>query len=127
MINGTFDWAYEEEFGLRDGFRWSPDSRNIAYWQVDASRIRNFFLINNTDSIYSAVIPIEYPKVGEDPSAARIGVVSIAGAATKWMNIPGDPVQHYLIELEWTGNNSLLVQQLNRKQNQSKLMQVNTN
>ena len=24
-INGTFDWVYEEEFGLRDGFRWSPD------------------------------------------------------------------------------------------------------
>ncbi len=31
-INGTFDWVYEEEFGLRDGFRWSPDGETIAYW-----------------------------------------------------------------------------------------------
>ena len=34
-INGTFDWVYEEEFGLRDGFRWSPDGTLIAYWQLE--------------------------------------------------------------------------------------------
>ena len=34
-INGTFDWVYEEEFGLRDGFRWSPDGTMIAYWQLE--------------------------------------------------------------------------------------------
>ena len=43
LINGTFDWAYEEEFGCRDGFRWSPDGKSIAYWQIDAYKIRNFF------------------------------------------------------------------------------------
>jgi len=24
LINGTFDWVYEEELDCRDGFRWSP-------------------------------------------------------------------------------------------------------
>ena len=38
MINGTFDWVYEEEFGCRDGFRWSPDSKQIAFWQVNAAK-----------------------------------------------------------------------------------------
>ncbi|RYF88992.1 MAG: S9 family peptidase, partial [Chitinophagaceae bacterium] len=38
LINGTFDWVYEEEFGCRDGFRFSPDGRQIAFWQVDATR-----------------------------------------------------------------------------------------
>jgi dipeptidyl-peptidase 4 len=122
LINGTFDWAYEEEFDLRDGFRWSPDSKNIAYWQIDARKIKNFYLINNTDSIYSQVIPIEYPKVGQDPSSAKIGVVNIATAVTKWMNIPGNPVQHYLTAMEWVNANELVIQQLNRKQNESKLM-----
>ena len=42
MINGTFDWVYEEEFDCRDGFRWSPDSKTIAYWQIDATKIKNF-------------------------------------------------------------------------------------
>ena len=42
LINGTFDWAYEEEFGCRDGFRWSPDGSSIAFWQVDATKIRDY-------------------------------------------------------------------------------------
>ena len=122
LINGTFDWAYEEEFSCRDGFRWSPDSRSIAYWQIDAGSIKKFDMINNTDSIYAQVIPIEYPKVGESPSAAKLGVVDISTAKTTWMNVPGDPAQNYLVRLEYipfSGN--LLVQQLNRKQNNSKL------
>ncbi len=126
IINGTFDWAYEEEFDLRDGFRWSPDSKSIAYWQIDARKIRNFYLINNTDSIYSKVIPVEYPKVGQDPSSAKIGVVNITTGTTKWMKIPGDPVQHYLTAMEWVDAKELVIQQLNRKQNESKLMYVNT-
>ena len=35
IINGTFDWVYEEEFGLRDGFRWSPDGTRIAFFKLD--------------------------------------------------------------------------------------------
>jgi dipeptidyl-peptidase-4 len=66
LINGTFDWAYEEEFFCRDGFRWSPDGSMIAYWQIDASEIRDFMMINNTDSTYSFLIPVEYPKVGRN-------------------------------------------------------------
>ncbi|MEO6584413.1 MAG: DPP IV N-terminal domain-containing protein, partial [Ferruginibacter sp.] len=46
MINGTFDWVYEEEFGCRDGFRWSPDGRHIAFWQVNAAKTKDFFMIN---------------------------------------------------------------------------------
>jgi len=122
LINGTFDWVYEEEFFCRDGFRWSPDSKSIAYWQLDAGNIRKFYMINNTDSIYSQVIPIEYPKVGEDPSSCKIGVVSIENGLTTWMDIPGDPVQHYIVRLEFIpGTEKLLLQQLNRKQNHSKL------
>ncbi len=122
LINGTFDWAYEEEFYCRDGFRWSPDSKSIAYWQVDASKIKKFYMINNTDSIYSQLIPIEYPKVGETPSSVKVGVVTIADARTTWMNIPGDPAQHYIVRMEYIPfSNNLLIQQLNRKQNYSKL------
>jgi dipeptidyl-peptidase 4 len=125
IINGTFDWAYEEEFGLRDGFRWSPDSKSIAYWHIDARQIRNFYLINYTDSVYSKVIPIEYPKVGYNPSPTSVAVVGISGGSSKKMNIVGDPAQHYIIEMEWAGPDELVIQQLNRKQTESKLMMVN--
>lgn len=124
MINGTFDWVYEEEFNCRDGFRWSSDSKSIAYWQIDATRIRNFLMINNTDSVYPFIVPVEYPKVGEDPSACKVGVVSLATQQTTWMKVPGDAVQHYIPAMEWNGADVML-QQLNRKQNEAKVFLCN--
>ncbi len=110
MINGTFDWVYEEEFGCQDGFRWSPDGTKIAYWQLDAFGLGVFNLINNTDSIYSKIIPIQYPKVGEQNSSCRVGVVGSAGGSTTWMKVEGDPVIHEItISLECSG---LLTQQI---------------
>jgi len=127
IINGTFDWAYEEEFGCRDGFRWSNDSKSIAYWQINATNIKYFLMMNNTDSIYSFNQPVEYPKVGESPSACRVGIVNIDNAKTTWMNVPGDQQQHYITRMEFTPNqNQLIIQQLNRKQNESRLMLLNT-
>jgi len=126
FINGTFDWAYEEEFGCRDGFRWSPDSRKIAFWQVDATKIRDYYMLNTTDSQYSRIIPVEYPKVGQPPSPVRIGVITVSNDVIKFMNIPGDPQEHYLPRMEWADNSDeLVMQQLNRKQNESKLFYCN--
>ena len=122
IINGTFDWAYEEEFNCRDGFRWSADSKSIAYWQLDATKIKNFLLINNTDSLYSFTVPVEYPKVGQNPSPAKVGVVNISTAKTVWMNVPGDPQQNYIPRMEWSKNNEeIMLEQLNRKQNELKM------
>ena len=122
LINGTFDWAYEEEFACRDGFRWSPDSKSIAYWQIDASAIKKFYMVNNTVSIYSQLVPLEYPKVGETPSVCKVGVVKLSDATTTWIDVPGDASQNYLVRMEFIPTtNKLLIQQLNRKQNESKL------
>lgn len=126
IINGTFDWVYEEEFDCRDGFRWSPDGTSIAYWQIDARKIKNFLMINNTDSIYPYTIPVEYPKVGEDPSACKIGIVNISTAQTNWVKVPGDNIQNYIPRMDWVPNTSdIILQQLNREQNTSKVFVAN--
>jgi dipeptidyl-peptidase 4 len=119
IINGTFDWVYEEEFSCRDGFRWSPDGKSIAFWQVDATNIRDFYMINNTDSLYPFVVPVQYPKVGEDPSRVRVAVVNASNGHRTWMDIPGDQIQNYIPRMQWVGD-KLLVQQLNRHQNNLK-------
>ena len=117
VINGTFDWVYEEEFGCRDGFRWSNDAERIAFWQLDASEIGTYYMINNTDSVYSSIIPVQYPKVGRDPSACKIGLVDAGSGAIKWIPVPGGEKENYIPAIQWLDNNRLMIQQLNRKQN----------
>ncbi|KAL9185040.1 hypothetical protein ACHAXT_002817 [Thalassiosira profunda] len=142
IVNGTFDWVYEEEFRLRKGFRWSPDSKSIAFWQMDQSGVRVVNLINNTDHLYPQLIPIPYPKAGEQNPSCRIGVVAVPveGGADReeteaelrsgkgaedaalptvnWIHVPGDPRHHYIASLDWIpGSNELVFQRLNRLQN----------
>ncbi len=125
FINGTFDWVYEEEFACRDGIRWSPDSKSVLYWQLDARGTRDYYMINNTDSVYSKVIPVEYPKVGQQPSACRLGVADISSGKTTWLNIPGNPREHYIVRAEFIpATNDIILQQLNRKQNESTLFRA---
>ncbi|TPW07466.1 MAG: Uncharacterized protein FD127_4482, partial [Acidimicrobiaceae bacterium] len=100
-INGTADWVYEEEFGVRDGFRWSPDGRSLVYWQFDTTGVGIFSLINNTDSLYPVITKIPYPKAGTANSAVRVGVVSAEGGATQWIKTEGDPRNTYLARIGW--------------------------
>lgn len=120
IINGTFDWVYEEELDCRDGFRWSPDSKTIAYWQSDTEGTGVFYLINNIDSLYSQPIPFPYPKAGTANAAVKVGIVSVTDAKTKWFDVPGDPRNNYLARMEFIPNsNEVMIQQLNRLQNRN--------
>ena len=123
IINGTFDWVYEEELDLRDGWRWSPDGKNIAYWQLDSEGVRNFYLIDNTSALYPKLTPIPYPKVGETNSASRVGIVSSQGGPTRWLAVPGDPRNHYIARMNWAeSTEEIVLQQLNRLQNTNLVM-----
>jgi dipeptidyl-peptidase-4 len=129
LINGTFDWVYEEEFLYplpADGWRWSPDGTSIAYWQLDAEGVRHFLMINNTDSVYSYTIPVEYPKAGGTNSAARVGVIPAGGGETTWCDVQGDPRNHYIPRMEWSGNSDeIVLQRMNRHQNTNQVMLCN--
>lgn len=118
IINGTFDWVYEEEFSIRDGFRWSPDGKMIAFWQLDATGVKDFLMINNTDSLYSFTIPVQYPKAGETNSACKVGTVDISSGEIVWMKTGDDPRNNYIPRMEWAGKTGKLAfQHLNRLQN----------
>ena len=127
IINGTFDWVYEEELSCRDGFRWSPDGEQIAYWQSNTENIGTFYMINNVDSLYSKPIPLPYPKVGTKNSDVKVGVVSANGGITNWFDIPGDPTNNYLARMDFIPNSSeVMIQQLNRRQNSNTVWVGNT-
>lgn len=116
-INGTSDWVYEEEFNLRDGFRWSPDGKSLAFWHFDSTGVPEYTLVNTTDSLYPTMTSIPYPKAGQSNSAVTVGVIAATGGEPVWIELPGDPRQDYVPRMEWIpGTNELLVQQLDRRQ-----------
>jgi dipeptidyl-peptidase-4 len=124
-VNGMSDWVYEEEFDLRDGFRWSPDGTRIAYWHFDMTGVQTFTLINNTDSLYPYTTPIQYPKAGTSNSAVTAGVVSAAGGPTTWLRLGDDARDNYLPRLEWAGGagpSELVLQRINRLQNTNRVL-----
>jgi dipeptidyl-peptidase-4 len=122
IINGTTDWVYEEEFGLRDAFRWSPDGRRIAFWRFDQTAVKPFSLIDETTR-YPSFTTFKYPKAGERNADIRIGVIDVASGSTRWIAIGGD-ADSYVPRMDWLGNDSVVFQRLPRKQNRVDLVAV---
>lgn len=142
IINGTSDWVYEEELDVRNAYRWSPDGKRIAYWQFNTGTVKNYALIYDLGAPYDVVTRIPYPQFGAYPlvkaipypepgtpnSLVRIGVVPSTGGETKWMDITGDPEKSYIARMDWAGNSdSLVMQHLNRPQNQNDVVLADAN
>ena len=124
IINGTTDWVTEEEFSLRDAFRWSPDSRSIAYLQFNQTGVGDFTLINDTRAEYPELFHYRYPQAGTTNAAVRAGVIPAAGGATRWLSLPDDPRQNYIPRMEWVGGDApsqIALEYMNRKQNQNQV------
>jgi dipeptidyl-peptidase 4 len=122
MVNGASDWVYEEELNVRDGFRWAPDGKSLAFWQFDVTGVEQFALIDNTSALYPKVTNIPYPKTGTKNSAVRVGVIAAEGGTPRWMQVPGDPREHYIFRIEWLADGGgLAIGQLNRLQNIAKV------
>ncbi len=121
VINGTTDWVYEEELGLRDAFRFSPDSRRIAFWRLDQTVIEPFYMIDNLE-LYPVLLPVRYPKAGAQNSDVRIGVVEVSSGETTWVDL-GTEKDIYVAQMGFAGSsNEVWLTRLNRHQNRLDLM-----
>lgn len=122
LINGTADWVNEEELSLRDCFRWSPDGQQVLFWQFDTTGVPEFHMVDNAAGNTPRVTTFAYPKVGEKNSSTRLGVAKTTGREVTWLDLPGDPREHYLPHAEWTPDGQqILVQQFNRLQTELKV------
>ncbi|MEP7085879.1 MAG: DPP IV N-terminal domain-containing protein, partial [Gemmatimonadota bacterium] len=111
--NGTSDWVYEEELSIRDAFRWSPDSRRVAFWRFDQSPIPIFPMLEEL-SEQAKMIPLRYPRAGAQNSKVTVGVVDVDTKKTTWLHT-GEG--EYIAALAWAGPDSVTVQRMPRTQN----------
>ncbi len=131
VVNGGADWVNEEELDLHDCYAWSPDGTHIAFWQFDLRGVGRFpltyYLGKDREIVtrvpypetgpYPLVVNVPYPLAGTTNSSVRVGVVETTGTgSTVWMQLPGDPREHYIARMQWVDARTLLVQQLNRRQ-----------
>jgi dipeptidyl-peptidase 4 len=121
VYNGRFGWVYEEEFSIVDGWRWSPDSKRIAFWQEDERQVMEFTM-TNWMPLYQDFVRIRYPKAGDANPIEKIGVIDIADGAIRWMDI-GSETDIYIPRIAWTRDvNTLCIYRLNRLQNELELL-----
>jgi dipeptidyl-peptidase 4 len=126
ILNGEFDWVYEEEFGLADAWRWSPDGKKIAYWRLDQTREKIYHLIDEMGE-YNTVFDLKYPKVGEQNAIVKIGVADLSNGKTRWMNI-GSNDDIYIPRIFWTNSSrTLAIMRLNRLQNHLEVLMADAN
>ena len=128
ILVGRFDWVYEEEFSIRTGFFWSPDSRHLAYFQLDERQV-TVFPLTDFIPVHNDYQPMRYPKAGDKNSIVNIGVVDVEaanGSSTRWMDIGGE-TDIYIPRIKWTNDPAkLAILRLNRDQNHIELLLADT-
>jgi dipeptidyl-peptidase 4 len=121
ILNGKSDWAYEEELDFSDAWMWSADSKQIAYWRFDDTRIP-VYTLTEWDSLHQTLIPMRYPKAGDPIASVMAGVMTLSTGKTVWMNT-GTNNNQYIARMQWTEDQSTIaLQVLNRQQNKLELL-----
>ncbi len=121
VINGTTDWVYEEEFAITQGFFWSPDSKKLAFYRFDESKVKEYNM-QMWGERYPEDYRFKYPKAGEDNSVVDVLIYDLPSHKTLKLDI-GSQNDQYIPRMQWTRDaNTLAVMRMNRLQNFMELL-----
>jgi dipeptidyl-peptidase 4 len=112
-LNGEVDWLYLEELDVRSNYFWSPDSKSIAYLQMNEAAVPQYPI---TDWIptHATVEMQRYPQPGDHNPVVRVGVVNVKSGRTKWMDVPLTAGDDYIPRFDWVNAHTIWIETLTR-------------
>ncbi len=113
VLDGEVDWVYEEELDVRSNYFWSPDSRHVAYLQMNESSVPEYPIADWIPT-HATVDRQRYPQPGDPNPAVRVGVVSATGGKTKWIKLPIESGSDYVPRFGWVNAQTLWIEVLTR-------------
>ncbi len=113
LLNGEVDWVYEEELDVRSNYFWSPDSKRIAYLQMDEATVP-MYPITDWIPTHSTVYQQQYPQPGDPNPGVRVGIVGASGGSTVWMHVPVAQHNDYIPRFGWLDNHHVWIEMLHR-------------
>lgn len=129
ILNGYASWVYMEEILGRIGryrsFWWSPDSRHIAFFRSDDTKVP-VFTLTDAPGLHGVVETQRYPKVGDPNPEVKVGIVEPEGTDIVWAAFNEKDDQYFGQPYWKPDGSSLLVQWMNRDQNNLIIYDVNT-
>jgi dipeptidyl-peptidase-4 len=119
ILHGELDWVYPEELGVRTGYHWSPDSKHIAFLELDETLVPTYPIVEEVSR--QATVELQrYPKPGDPNPRVRVGLVSVETGRTEWI----DRAAEYIPRIHWVDGRTAAVQLLNRGQDELELVLV---
>ena len=122
FLNGEVDWVYEEELEVRSNQFWSPDSRKIAFLQMNETRVPNYPILDWMP-LHPRVEQEKYPKVGDPNPTVRLGVAEVSNGKTKWITpfTDDEAPALYVPRFGWVNPGVVWAEVLNRRQDEVSL------
>jgi dipeptidyl-peptidase-4 len=113
LLDGEVDWVYEEELDVRSNYFWSPDSKNIAYLQMNETQVPRY-PITDWIPVHAEINGQRYPQPGDPNPDVHLGIVSAHGGKTTWVKLPIHQGDDYIPRFGWVDNKTVWVETLTR-------------
>lgn len=130
ITNDTNHWitnghvVHRYEFGIEEGYFWSPDGKKLAFYKNDQRKITKYPLVE-TDNDFATVNYIPYPMAGQASEIVSVWIYDVASRELTKVKTEGDPEQYYT-NITWDNESqNVYIQQLNRGQDTMHLISYN--
>lgn len=133
IIYGVPDWVYQEEFGILNSLKWSPDGSTLAFIRWDETEVPMYSMTmyegdcnpNPANALYPGSYDYKYPVAGEKNSVVTVWCYDVASGELRQMQLPKVD-EDYIPHIDFSGRaDALMVTLLNRTQNDMHIYRVN--